>query len=249
LKYFSLFLLAAGIGVAGQAQNEKIQTDRPNETQNAETIEKGFFQAELGFRKEKEDENQYKYLHPVALLKYGLTKRFELRAEVKETTQKFMNEKATGLLPLELGFKLNLVEGKGALPTTSLLTQVGFPDLASEAFKAEHLFPRVRLLFQNKLSDKIELGYNVGAEWDGETSTPQWVYTFSPQLELGEKAFVFAEAYGFLRKGEHPEHYADAGLGLFLSRNVVWDLSGGVKLSPHGSPYFLETGISFRLKP
>ena len=60
------------------AQEDKIESDRPGETQTAEIVEKGYLQAEVGFTKQLENKQDRVYYHPLANLKYGLTKRIEL---------------------------------------------------------------------------------------------------------------------------------------------------------------------------
>src|SRR5215218_1125763 len=243
-----LFIFNFTISIRTIAQDNKIKADRPSETQTAELIHKGYGQAEIGFRKDQKEKEEYTIYHPEALLRYGLFKQLELRAALNLVTEKTADEKESGLQPLELGFKLKLLESKGAIPQLSLLTHIGIPGLASEQFKRDKVFPRIRLLFQNKITDKIELGYNIGTEWEGFSSTPQWVYTFSPQFDIADKWELFIEVFGQLQKGEHPEHHIDGGVAYYINDNVKWDLWGGTGLSPHAMNYFVSTGISFQLK-
>ena len=243
-----LFIFICTISIRTKAQDNKIIADRPGETENAELMHKGYVQAEIGFRKDQKEKEEYTIYHPGALLRYRLFKQLELRAALNVVSEKMLAEKETGLQPLELGFKLKLLESKGAIPELSLLTHIGIPGLASEQFRADKVFPGIRLLFQNEITEKIELGYNIGSEWDGFSSTPQWVYTFSPQFEIADKWELFIEVFGQLQKGEHPQHHVDGGVVYYINDNVKCDLSGGMGLSPHAMNYFVSTGISFQLK-
>ncbi len=154
-----------------------------------------------------------------------------------------------GLKPIELGLKAQLLEGKGIVPAATLYAMAGIPELASDGHKAGHLYPRQRLLFQNKVSDKVSITYNIGAEWQGEEDeSTQWLYTFQPQVEVIDKLGVFVESYAFLQKGHHPEHVPYGGFLYDISNNVRIDLSGGVGLSPAAPHYFVAGGLSFRLK-
>jgi hypothetical protein len=244
--WFAILVCCPIVGL-GQ---DKIETDRPSETKNAQLIDPKIFQAELGFRKERTPDETNKYLHPTGLLKYGLSKTFELHLEA-ETASEHLHplEKNTSVLyPVELGAKLKLLEEKGALPQTAIIAQVGFPFLASNKIRPPHLSPNIRLAFRNELSKKVELGYNVGAEWNGEQTTPSWLYTISPGFTIGEKWYAFVEAYGFLTNDEAPDNGLDAGVAYYISNNVRVDASAGVGLS-HASPKnFIEAGVSFRLK-
>jgi hypothetical protein len=247
-KYVYTVLLGSLTVHFAAAQDDKIKTDRPSETQLSETVGKKTFQVESGLRYEKKGEEEYTFEHPQVAIRYGLLPKLEFRAEITPQTEKEMGEKATGLKPVELGLKLGLWDEKGALPQAALQTQVGMADLASDEFKTTHYYPRVRLLLQNNLTDKLQLGYNIGAEWNGESTTADWIYTLSPQLEVGDKVEVFIEEFARIRKGHTPEHYFDGGLACYVNNNVKWDLWGGLGLNHAASDYFVSTGISFRLK-
>jgi hypothetical protein len=245
-RYLLTLFIATITCVLSYAQDNKIKTDRPSETQIPEAVGKKTFQPEIGFRFEREEEEEHTLEHPQILFRFGLLPKLELRAEITPQTEKRPEEKMSGLKPVELGFKLGVLEEKGIIPQTALQAHVGMRDLSSDEFKTKYYYPRVRLLFQNKLTDKIELGYNVGAEWNGESTTADWVYTVSPQFSVGEKWEVFIEEYAYIRKATSPQHHLDGGLAYYVNNNVKWDLWGGLGLSHDAPKYFVSTGISFR---
>ncbi len=251
LKKILIVGIAVSVFYGASAQESKMETDRPSETQNTKLTAKGYIQAEIGFRKEQQNEEDHTYFHPRANLKYGLSNSIELRAELTEESQKFFTTKEFkyGLKPVELGFKAKLLEDKKGLPNTSLVAQFGIPNLASSDHNVPNVFPRVRMLFDNKITDKLRLAYNVGAEWSGESSTPQWVFTLEPQFEIGEKWEVFIEEFSYIQKGQGPQHHFDGGLAYYISNNVKWDAFGGVGLNKEAMHYFISTGLSFRVKP
>ncbi|HMK26869.1 MAG TPA: hypothetical protein VK483_12640, partial [Chitinophagaceae bacterium] len=129
------------------AQVEKIDTDRPDQTESVATVPNHYFQAEFGFNKENLSGKNYDLIHPTALLKYGL-KKFEFRLEVtcKSSYEHFIPDPkwTTGFDPVEIGFKAALWEEKKLLPKTSLIVSLGIPALASESFKTDHLIPSFR---------------------------------------------------------------------------------------------------------
>jgi hypothetical protein len=232
------------------AQKNKIETDRPSETQSTELTEKGYFQAEIGFRKEQERGSDYSLFHPRAQLKYGLSEHFELRAGVDSKTERNFseNEFKYGLQPVELGFKAKLTESHGALPATTFLAQVGIPNWASEDHQQEQLLPKLRLLFENKLTEKLKLAYNAGAEWQGDGEGPQWIYTLSPQVELSDKWEAFVETYATFQNGHAAKQLIDGGFAYYPHQNIKLDLWGGKGLSHEAPDYFVSAGVSFRLK-
>ncbi|RYZ20861.1 MAG: transporter [Chitinophagaceae bacterium] len=244
-----MLFLSGLLAVAGTAaaQQDRIEADRPSETVATQLVEKGRFQAELGLDRETDDES-HTYRHPHSLLRYGLGKFIELRAELWPQTvkERVSGSSETGLAPVEPGIKARICEEKGARPAISFLTQVGIPKLASEAFRPTYASPRLRLLFENKLAEHWKLTYNLGPEWTGDDTEPQWLYTLSPEWKFGKHWEAFAEVYGHLQKAHVPEHVFDAGLAFYPGRNMKLDLSGGVGLSAAAPHNFVSLGFSVR---
>jgi hypothetical protein len=246
-----LFVILLLCGTYLNAQVERIDTDRPDQTESAAIVPFHYFQAEFGFNKENLFERNYDIIHPTALLKYGLKKfEFRLEATCKSSYEHFIpNPKwTTGFDPVEIGFKAALWEEKKLLPKTSLIFHLGIPALASEAFKTDHLIPSFRFTFQNSITDNIGIGYNIGAEWDGYTSNPAWLYTFSPGFNLGKKWYAYIEAFGFIRKNETPQHNIDGGIAYYISNDVKIDVSGGFGISEASPKNYFAIGGSFRFK-
>ena len=250
-KYIvSLLTLACFTALPAIAQNDKINADRPGRTLTPEIVEKGTLQAEIGFEKRQKQKGDLAFDHPEADLRYGLSKRFEIRAEFIGETQRYTtkNDFRKGMKPLELGFKAKLLEEKGAMPAVSFFTHVGIPKIASKDHQGKHFSPEIRLLFENKLTDKLSLEYNVGPEWNDDQTTPQWFYSFAPDLEVGEKFEIFLEVFGRLQKGGAPEHAVDFGVGYYPTRDIKLDVYGGAGLTKAAPDYFISAGVSFRLK-
>ena len=104
----------------------------------------------------------------------------------------------------------------------------------------------MRLLFENKLSDKIKLNTNIGRDWDSKEKAQNWMYAVAPQVQIGNKWEASLEAYGFFRNGNSPEHFIDGGLAYFVGNNVKLDLDAGKGLN-EAEAYFLTAGVSFKL--
>lgn len=235
--------------VSGQI--EKIDTDRPDQTESVFTVPKGYFQAELGFTKEYSKGKNFDLTHPVALLKYGL-KKFEFRVETvlhSSYTQMVPGSKwIGGLDPVEVGFKVQLFDEKKILPKTSLITHIGIPGLASKQFKSNHLAPSFVFTMQNSLTNKINLGYNAGIRWGGFTSTPLWLYTLANGYDLGDKWYAYAEVFGIFQKNELPQHSIDGGIAYYINPDMKVDISAGAGISSTAPKKYFALGFSFRIK-
>ena len=167
------YILIVGVLLSAESklfsQNiESIATDRPDQTETPHTVPKNHFQMETGFSFEQTDKDTKTYAYPAALLKYGLTDRLDLRLVTEFTSEKTSTVNTTGLNPVDIGFKVNLVREKGIIPITSFIGHLGIPSFASKDHKAIYYAPAFRFTMQHTLSRNVDLGYNFGARWDGE---------------------------------------------------------------------------------
>jgi hypothetical protein len=237
-----------------QAQ-ERIDTDRPDQTESVFTVPLHYFQGELGFGEESFTGRNYHIVHPAFLFKYGIAKRVELRLEgnlLSDYLRILPNDArhtATGFEPIELGTKVMLIEEKGLRPKTSLIVHVGLPFTGYDYDHEQNLFPSFRFLFQHTLSERIGLGYNLGAEWDGYSSHPAWTYTISPNVNIGKKWYAYIEAFGVFHSDHGTEHQLDGGFAYYLSNNTKIDLSAGFGLGNSPLRHYTSLGFSFRLPP
>jgi hypothetical protein len=231
------------------AQIEKIDTDRPDQTESAGIVPKNYFQAEVGFNRENGDSNKYVLVHPTVLLKYGFG-RIELRVEAvcHSDYARLVSEskRITGLDPIEIGFKYLIADETRHMPKTSVIVHLGFPMVSSKIFRTDHVAPSFRLVTQKSFTDQFGIGTNLGMSWDGYSSKPTWLYTFSPGFNIGEKWYAYVEAFGFIQKEELPQHSIDGGIAYYLSHDVKVDVSGGIGLSEAAPKNYFALGFSFR---
>ena len=241
---------------AAQAQlTEKIETDRPDQTESPYLVPKRWFQSETGFNIENDKDGSKTFIHPTMLNKYGISNRIELRLITEYVTEQspliipFGNSTVTGLQPIQVGGKIALWEEKGLLPKTSLIAHTSIPKAAYKEFRQPKWGPNFRFTMQNSLSDNISLGYNIGMEWDGEENgSPSFIYTLAPGFNLGEKWYAYIELFGFLNADNHPQHSADGGIAYNFSNNVKADISGGFGITKNTSlKNYIAVGFSFRL--
>ncbi len=234
------------------AQTEKIDPERPDQTESADLIAKNVFQAEFGFNKENSIGKNYDLLYPTALFKYGLGK-IELRMEaVARSSYEHLipnTRKVSGIDPITLGFKINLVKEKNFIPKTSLISSFGIPAFSSKVFRSDHIAPSIKLVMINTFSEHADLSYNLGAEWDGFNTIPAWLYTLSQGFSFGKNWNTYFEVFGFIQKNEAPQHSIDAGIGYCISNDTKVDLSGGFGISDAAPKSYIAIGFSFRIKP
>jgi len=243
-----ILIMALMFPIHAMAQPGEIITDRPDQTESPFTVPVKHFQMETGFMFEKTDAHTHSFVYPTILFKYGVNNFFELRLITDFSNTKSESERITGLNPVIIGFKVNIAQEKGIIPTTSFIGHLSIPALATGKLKTTYYAPEFRFTMQHTLSDKLSLGYNLGAEFDGETAEPVFIYTLTTDYVITDKLGSYLEVYGFAPQKSKPNHRFDAGFFYLLHSNISVDLSGGFGLTENAPDYYISTGFSFRLK-
>lgn len=245
---FKITLLFLIIFFSAQSQEiNPIQADRPDQTETPFIVPTGMFQVETGFLYQKNDKSSTDYLAPTVLMKYGINENFELRLITDLAFDQLNNEEFSGLKPLTIGFKVKIMEEKGILPKTSFIGHLSLPNAASSQFETDFFAPEFRFLMQHTLSDKISFSYNLGAEWDGFTAEPTFIYTTALGYSITDKFGSYIEIFGFAPQENKANHSTDAGFTYLISDNFMVDLSGGLGITSNAPNHFLSVGFSFRL--
>lgn len=248
-KIFLLFVFLTGTIITLHAQElPPIQTDRPDQTECPFIVPKNHWQFESGFTFEKVDQNNKTYQYPTLLSKYGVNDKFELRLITELAGYTVFSKQYSGVTPITVGFKTKLTEEKGIVPEMSFIGHIGIPGFASKAFKTDYFVPSFRFVMQHTLSDKSSLSYNLGAEWDGFSAEPTFIYTLTTGYSFTDKLGGYIELYGFAPQKSIPDHRFDGGLTYLIKRNIMIDISGGFGISDIAPDYYAALGFSFRLK-
>ncbi len=242
---FSFFMGFAKFNSIGQTL-PPIQTDRPDQTECPFITPQQYIQAENGFTYENIDNENKSIAHPSILWKYGLSKTFEFRLITEVVSEKNLNATETGLSPITVGFKVNIAQEKGILPTTSFIGHLTLPYLASKKFKSIYYAPSFRFTMQHSLSKRFSLGYNLGAEWDGETPEPTFIYTLTTGCSMTEKLGGYLELYGFAPQQSKADHRIDGGVTYLITNNAMVDVSGGFGLTDNAPKNYVALGFSYR---
>ena len=237
---------------AAYTQIDKIDVDRPDQTNAPFVMYKGYLQFEMGISIQTDNSGEKDFSVPNLMVRYGLFKKAELRIATTidhYPIQLSSNETIhqTGVQPLTIGTKIALAREKKWFPETSLILGLAFPKLASKDLQADKIAPNLTLSMQNTLSKKWSVAYNIGPSWDGYTNRPSWNYSASFGLDLNENWDTFMETYGSFSKDDAPGHNVDAGLGYYANENIKFDVSAGVGISKDGPPWFVGIGGSWRI--
>ncbi len=250
------------VGLPSAATEPELITDRPDQTESSDTVARGYVQVELGYTHSEGDEAGAEVQTdsvPETLVRIGLHDAVELRVglggyqDVKIGSGPSASS-VDGLADSSLGVKVGLLEGDGKAPKTALLATISLPTGDSD-LTSDQVDPSFRLTFANDLTERLSLGYNVGAAWsttndgsgDEDTlSVAEW--TVALGIGATDKLGFFVEAYGAtgLSAGGGPDNWLDGGVTWLLRPNVQLDAAVGQSLT-NSDDWFAGLGISFRL--
>lgn len=229
---------------------EPIVADRPNQSDGATILPKGYFQMENGLSIE-DIKPGFVYTYPSTLWKLGVSESFEFRVltEYINITHEGLPDN-DGLLPIQVGFKTKLFNQKGLIPKAAAIGFLSLPGIASKQFQTTYFAPSMRLAFEHQVTDGFSIAYNLGAEWNGEDARPDFLYTFSLQADVFNRLGVYIEVYGDVpqQREDDFEHRLDGGLTYVIGRDVVVDVSGGIGLSDNAPERYVAVGFSYRFK-
>lgn len=252
---FALFMLGIGM-MQANAQSDStmmmapIQADRPDQTESAYLVPKGYFQMEHGFSIEDTDPG-FIYSYPSSLWKYGVNDNFEIRLTTDYITiQHEPDPDLNGFLPLSIGFKSKLSEEHGLLPQMAFIGHMVFPGIVSKELETTYFAPSLQLAFNHNVSDFFSVGYTVGAAWDGETGEPNFLYSLSPSISITDRLGLFVEGYGSTpqRDEDEIELRVDAGLTYLIGNDFLLDVSAGKGITDNAPEQFVSFGFSYRFK-
>ncbi|MBI3143623.1 MAG: transporter [Bacteroidetes bacterium] len=242
---FALLCLGLTTKVYGQLSGP-IQTDRPDQTESPYLVPPGHLQFEMGCNYAHESHSTASLQMPTSLWKYGINDRVECRAIAEINALIGTSGSQTGLLPMQLGFKATLWNAKAWLPEAAFIAHVALPQWASRDLTSPFIAPNFRFTFQHVISQRLSIGYNLGAQWDGESPEPTCIYTLATGYAISQKWSCYAEIYGFVPQYTGSTHRADGGVAFQPSPHRQFDLSGGMALIPTLPFYFFSLGYSHR---
>jgi hypothetical protein len=241
LKYhLAALVISTARSTAVFAQSlQPIQLDRPDQTECPFITPKGYIQAENGLGCENVVVGQSKLTYPTSLWKYGVNKQCEVRLITELVTE----NNSSGIKPITVGIKASLIEETGPIPKISVIGHITSASLGSKDFRTSFIAPSFRFTMQHTISERVSLAYNLGAEWNGESARPAYIYTLSTGMSSATKLACYGEVYGFWESGAKADNRADAGLTYLVNNNVMLDLSAGFGLQSEILRNYLAIGF------
>ena len=213
-------------------------TDRPDQTESAETISPGSVQTELGIGDASSSDSSF-----TGLVRIGLHNKIELRVGLDE----WFLSGSDDALDFSLGAKFRFLEEEGRRPAMSAIVAVN----STTNDDSDKTLPSFRMIFAQTINDRLSLGYNAGVSWVDENGdlSSRFLWTVALGIEGTETVGFFVEAFGDTGLSDHGpvETSLDGGVTWLLRENLQLDFTIGAGLSSAAPDWLAAVGVSFRL--
>jgi hypothetical protein len=236
----AVVLLLSGAAAYAQ-QADLINADRPGIADSSAVVGRGIFQIEAGL--ERDHDAGDRAIATPLLLRYGVSKEFELRVEGNG----YVHENgANGFAPLSIGAKYHFRDA----PSLGIIARL-FPPSGTGAQRSHATTADVRLAADIDLGGKWSINPNVGvaSQDDGAGRFAAGLAALTVQYSLSERANVFVDGavQSPEERGGGTSLVIDAGTAWIAGRDTQFDISAGWRVRGSTPPnVFLAAGISRR---
>lgn len=199
-----------------------VAADRPGMATGVGVLPFKTIQWETGFQWDYAD-RQHSFTLPTTMFRFGIAPFAELRLEydgtLSRTTEWNYTQWKYQVEPLILGTKIRVFDGWKAVPKISFLANIAIP-ITKEAYQSSHVAPSLYLLFENDVTDWLNLCYNLGAEWNGVDATPSTFLALCLGFTINDQWGAFVESYNYFTR-------------LSTYTEADWNLDAGFTYMPH----------------
>ena len=231
------------------AQDElpTISADRPGALTGTDVMPRFKLQWETGVGYESTTDGPHTLTLNNTLLRFGLFENAEIRVgtDLLMFNEGQAMEPTFGVAPLSVGMKARFYEGTGLLPSVALLAELKSPHVGTKELLPQHLMPSLHFLFEHSVNDWFCIGYNVGAEWDGETATPTTFLGLGLYFDITDQIGTFVETYNRLHPDDGNQYLTEFGLTWLVSRRVQLDLAADLDFQNLGKHHIVSGGVSW----
>lgn len=229
-------------------EESEMNVDLPEQTEGTELVDKGRWQLGTGILYNRYKENPSSLIGR-GLLRYGVSKRFELRLLVEDGKERdtYIEETVQSIYPLAVSAKLSLLKDVKGLPDITLITYLKLPFTSHSSEQKAYWSPTFIIAFTNELSDKWKLVYNAGAKQDAYGTEWQVLGNVALHYKLTQKLEIAAEYYAAYQPGENPSHNVGGSISYQVGRDITLYVNAGGTVFYDDQNHFFETGFAFRL--
>jgi hypothetical protein len=241
------------------AQNDTVPTiitDRPTQAESPYLMPRGLFQIETGmiFTDRTDEVNHIQFVSMGnTMLRYGLLEHLEVRVmgSYEKTTLEVLDTEIDssyqGVGAISAGFKVFVARERGFWPEIAIVGSVTFRHLGDENYRPTYSYPVGKLALNHNLTKRLNLGYNIGFSYNGETPDGYFIYASFLGYKISNVVWSYLEVYGLFDNADLPKNRLDAGFTFLARNNLQFDIAAGVGLRKDIKRYFVSAGLSWRI--
>ena len=234
--------------------NETIRTARPGQAVGPFTTGKNVFQIQSGIAVGGYDHEFVNglgdNLEHTTSLRFGILENFEIRSAFRIRQDKIsvseIEDRFGGLSFWNVGVRYNVLVGEGYSPSFGLQTDVKLT-WVDQAYQSKRIGPRIMLIHGQKLSETFRLTSNWSVSWNGNNNTPKAAYVINVSFPIAPNLGCFVESYGDIVNNDFDVRW-DIGLGYLVNNDFQLDLSTGFGRNDGFNDWFIDGGVSWRMK-
>jgi len=248
--FLTLFLsLINSVLLAQEVKHAELIGDRPDQTESAFVLPKGYVQFEDGFVYENETYNIQNISYSSFLLRYGLIENMELRFGTEYTKVKGIGDNVVGLTPFFAGAKIHVNKEEGWIPQIAFLGHINIAESGYSYFKQDYHSAQMVLTFNHTINELWSFGYSIGVTFPSNVNYAVGTYTFVSGFSISEKMGAFIEAYGDFTKYRYADNKINGGVTYLVHHNIQLDIAGGFGLSDYSPKNYWSIGFIYLFKP
>lgn len=254
MKKMTVLLVGIFVSVQSFAQTApQIVSDRPGQAFTHQVVGKGVFQIQSGLdlNRAKTSLIEQEVQTSVNEFRLGLSESFEIstvwnysKTSSTNNQTSFSNE-FDGVSQWQLGFRYNLIpESDGWIPGVGIQTRFSMKQV-SRNYQASQVAPTTMLFTNHTLLDDLNVSFNGGVAYDGNTAIPQYLYVISFAQNFTSNFGVIYEFYGN-EYDDQDSNYGGAGLFYFPNKDLQLDLYASMGKNQGVEEFYMSLGLSWR---
>jgi hypothetical protein len=236
-----------------------METDRPDVTESAYTVEAGHFQVESDLFKHVRNRNNEMVntgnIFNLGNYKLGLTERMDIQLvvptyvsnSIRDINTNTIINKTAGFDDISLRFKYNIWGNAGGKTALSVLPFLSFP---TSSFSSNGIQGGITFPFALKLKNGWDFGSQIEADIVKEEDNryhPDFLYSFTFGKSISAKVEAFVEMFAtYSSYRDKTDVYASGGVIYSISQNFNIDAGFNYGINKETDKIFF-TGFSFRL--
>jgi hypothetical protein len=184
-------------------------------------------------------------------LRYGIIQRLEIRSAFKVRHDKTnMGERDSrkfgGLSFWNLGIRYNLVTGTENKPSFGIQSDIKLTTIDPE-YQTSYISPRLMFIHGQKLTEVFFITSNLSASLDGNNQQAVLGYIVNISFLFSKSWKGFIEKYGEAYSTSFQSRL-NTGLAYLVNKDFQLDFSGGFGTNDTINDWFIDGGVSWRVK-